>query len=147
MKVLSLDIASETGWAISNDLYGTWLFKTLKDESMGMKLLRFRSKLEEVQAYNNFDVIIYERPAGRHAHAIIHQSKLIAMLESFCVENAIEYKAYSASHIKKFATGKGNANKQLMIDYAKEKYNYMGDNDNEADALHLLNLFKSEMNS
>jgi Holliday junction resolvasome RuvABC endonuclease subunit len=146
MVILSLDIASETGWAISNEEYGTWMFKTMKDESMGMKLIRFKAKLNEFYSINPFDIVVYERPAGRHTHAIIHQSKLIAILESFCVENGIEYKAYSASHIKKFATGKGNAGKQLMVDYAKIKYGYDGKNDNEADALHLLNLFKSEIN-
>lgn len=145
MKILSLDIASETGWALSNNEYGTWDFKTLKDESMGMKLIRFKSKLNEFFKLNPFDIVVYERPAGRHANSIIHQSKLIAILEQWCEENKVEYNACSASEIKKFGTGKGNANKQLMIDCAKEKYGYIGNNDNEADALHQLNLFKYKL--
>lgn len=144
MNVLSLDPASETGWATSKEIYGTWDLKTRKDESMGMKLIRLESKLNEIHKLKNLDIIVYERPAGRHAHSIIHQSKLIAVIEKFCEENDINYKAYSAKEIKLFATGKGNAGKPLMIKTAKEKYNYIGNNDNEADALHMLELFNSE---
>ena len=146
MKILSLDIASTTGWAMDTQIYGTWDFKTKKDESMGMKLIRFKSKLKEVHSLDPLDIIIYERPAGKHANSIIHQAKLIAILEQFCEENNIEYRAFSASEIKKFATGKGNANKQAMIDTAKSKYGYTGNDDNEADAIHMWKLFKKELN-
>jgi Holliday junction resolvasome RuvABC endonuclease subunit len=146
MKVLSLDVASETGWALESNVYGTWDFKTRKDESMGMKLIRFEGKLKEINDNLGLDIIIYERPAGRHANSIIHQSKLIAVLEKFCEENKIEYRAYSAKEIKKFATGNGNASKEAMIKAAREKYKYEGSNDNEADAIHLRELFKKEMN-
>jgi len=145
MKILSLDIASTTGWCLDKYLYGTWDFKTRKDESMGMKLIRFLAKLKEVYKLEKFDIVVYERPAGRHAHAIIHQAKLIGILEQFCEENNVEYKSYSASEIKKFATGKGNANKQQMIDAAKHKYHYLGNDDNEADAMHMRYLAKEEL--
>lgn len=145
MKLLALDIASKTGWCLDKHLYGTWDFKTRKDESMGMKLVRFKAKLTEVHNLEKFDIVVYERPAGRHAHAIIHQAKLIAILEKFCEENNVEYKSYSASEIKKFATGKGNANKKQMIDAAKHKYHYLGNDDNEADAIHMRYLAKEEL--
>jgi len=144
MKVLSMDIASVTGWAISNEIYGTWDLKTRKDESMGMKLIRFKAKLREICMAEDPDIIIYERPAGRHANSIIHQAKLIAILENFCEENDIDYRAYSAKELKNFATGNGNCGKPAMIQAAKDKYNYEGNDDNEADALHMLNLFKKE---
>lgn len=145
MNVLSLDIASTTGWAFDTQLYGTWDFKTKKDESMGMKLIRFKSKLNEVHKLNPIDIIIYERPAGRHANSIIHQAKLIGVLEKFCEESGIEYKAYSAKEIKKFATGNGNASKEKMIEAAQSKYSYTGNDDNEADAIHMRELFRQEM--
>lgn len=146
MKVLSLDIASTTGWALTKDIYGTWDFKTRKDESMGMKLIRFKAKLKEIHELENIDIMIYERPAGKHASSIIHQSKLIAILEQFCEENGIDYRSYSATELKKFATGKGNAGKPAMIAAAKEKYDYEGNDDNEADAIIMRELFKYEMN-
>jgi len=51
----------------------------------------------------------------------------------FCEENDIVYQAFSASEIKKSATGKGNSGKPQMIAAAKEKYGYTGTDDNEAD--------------
>jgi Holliday junction resolvasome RuvABC endonuclease subunit len=145
MKTLALDVASTTGWCLNNLTYGTWDLKTKKDESMGMKLIRFKSKLSEIHSLENLNLIVYERPAGRHANSIIHQAKLIAILEEFCEVNNIQYSALSASEIKKFATGKGNASKEEMIESAKSKYGYLGNDDNEADAIHMWNLMNNQL--
>ena len=144
IKILSLDVASVTGWAVSRLEYGTWDFKTRKDESMGMKLVRLRSKLDEFKNLMDFNLIVYERPAGRFKNAIIHEAKLLGLIEEWCETNKIEYRAYSATEIKMFATGKGSAGKPAMIKAAKDKYGYSGSDDNEADALHMLELAQSE---
>ena len=148
MKILALDPASQTGWAVNGlaKSYGTWDLKTRKDESIGMKLIRFESKLKEVVEQMDIQLIVYERPAGRNTYSIIHQSKLIAIAEKYCENNNIQYRAYSASEIKKHATGKGNCGKPAMIQAAREKLAYAGDNDNEADALWLLDLAMRELN-
>lgn len=145
VKILALDIASTTGWAISDTEYGTWNLKTRKDESSGMKLIRFRSKLEEVKKLVDFNLVVYERAAGMFKASIIHEAKLIGIVEEWCEINKIAYRSYSATEIKKFATGKGNAGKPLMISAAKEKYGYAGNDDNEADAIHMLKLAQSEL--
>lgn len=147
MKVLSLDVASTTGWCIDVKLlYGTWDLKTLKDESMGMKLIRLKAKLQEIHRVENLEVIIYERAAGQHTASVIHQAKLIGIIENFCEENGIEYRAYSAKQLKSFATGNGNCGKPAMIKAAQAKYGYTGDDDNIADAMHMRELFRSETN-
>jgi Holliday junction resolvasome RuvABC endonuclease subunit len=145
MNILSLDIASVTGWAVSNEIYGTWDLKTLKDESMGMKLIRFRAKLREVLDLEKIEVVLYERPAGRHANSVIHQSKMIAIVEEEVESRSINYRAYSAKEIKSFATDNGNASKADMVKAAQKKYGMEGSDDNVADALHMLNLFKTEI--
>lgn len=144
ISILALDQASECGWAITSTIYGTWDMTTRKDESSGMKLIRFKAKLTEVHSAQKLDLIVYERPAGRNAHAIIHAAKLVGIVEEFCEANHIQYRAYSASEVKKFATGKGNASKDQMILAAKEKLGYTGDNHNEADALWIWTLAKHE---
>lgn len=145
VRILAIDPASILGWALSKADYGTWDLRTRKDESMGMKLLRLKAKLQEMHSMVPFDVLVYEQPGGRHAGAIIHQTKLIAKIEEFCAENNIEYRAYSASAIKKFATGKGNCGKPEMLKAAEKKYGYKEEDDNIADALHLLHLAKFEL--
>lgn len=145
MKILAIDPATACGWAISNEIYGLWNLKTKKDESTGMKWIRLKSKLKELYEVEKFDIIVYERPAGRHTASVISTSKLCGVIEMFALENGIQYAGFSATEIKKFATGKGNSGKPQMIQAAKDKYGYEGEDDNEADALHLLNLAKENL--
>jgi len=56
-----------------------------------------------------------------------------------CIEFGVNLACYSASEIKKFATGKGNASKGLMVEHAI-KLGFNPIDDNEADAIHLYNL-------
>lgn len=142
--ILAIDPASILGWALSRTDYGIWDLKTRKDESMGMKLIRLRSKLDEIYEMYSFNLMVYERPGGRHKNPIIHQSKLIGKMEEWCEEHNVDYRGYSATEIKKYATGKGNAGKPAMIAAAQEQLEYPGNDDNEADALWLLELTKSE---
>lgn len=144
IKILAIDQASNCGWATKH-AHGVWDFKTRKDESSGMKMLRFRAKLKEVCSLEGINLIVYERVAGFHKEAIIHAAKMVAIIESFCEENQIDYKAVSATEVKKFATGKGNANKDKMIEAAALKLGYTGNNDNEADALWIYQLVKQEL--
>lgn len=147
MNILSIDQASLAGWCLdpSNGLHGTWDLKTRKDESSGMKMLRFKAKLVEVCTLYKVDLIVYERAAGMHTSSVIHSAKMIAIIESYAEESNIHYRSYSASEIKKFATGKGNAKKDAMIASCLEKYGIVAKDDNEADAIHMWYLAKSEI--
>lgn len=144
IRLLAIDQASNCGWCTAH-ASGVWNFNTRKDESAGMKLLRFRAKLKEVCELEQINLIAYERVAGFHKNAIIHASKMVAIIESFCEENNIDYKAVSATEVKKFATGKGNAGKQEMIASATLKLGYEGNDDNEADAMWIYQLLKDEL--
>jgi Holliday junction resolvasome RuvABC endonuclease subunit len=145
INILALDQASKCGFCIG-DIYGEWDITTRKDESHGMKLLRFRAKLKEVCETEKIGLVCYERVAGQHKNSIIHSAKLVAIIESYCEENNIEYRAFSASEIKTFATGKGNSNKQKMVEAAREKYGFEGESDNIADAIHIYHLAKYSLN-
>ena len=144
MKILAIDPATKCGWAISRLVYGVWDLSTRADESWGMKLLRFETKLNELVKEHDVGVVVYERPGGRFTKPVITQSKIIGIVEAFCEENHIHYRGYSSKEIKKFATGKGNAGKPAMIESAKDKLGYEGNDDNEADALWLLEMAINE---
>ena len=146
MNILAIDPAIETGYATARDCYGTWTLKKHADESAGIRLLRFQGHLKEIFELHGTDIVGYEKPGGRNYKGLIHHAKLVAVIEKFCEDNCIEYKGYSASEIKKLATGKGNANKPAMIKAAQERLGYIGDNENEADALWILELMKSDLN-
>ena len=144
LKILALDIATHCGWAISHDIYGVWDLSPKRDEGGGMRLIRFRSKMMEVIQSEHINLIVFERPGGRHTGAVIVQSELQGQVKTVCEDLQLPYRGYSSQEIKKFATGKGNCGKPLMISMAQEKLNYTGSDDNEADALWLLELAQSE---
>ncbi len=111
-----------------------------------MRLIRLIGKLKELHANIGFDVLVFE--AARHAApgmqgALVVQAELQGQIKRFCVENNVEYRGYSPKEIKKHATGKGNANKEKMVAAARAKGWTFGD-DNEADALWLLDLAKTQ---
>lgn len=146
VRLLAIDPAERTGWAVSKTEYGLWDLKPKKDENFAFKLLKFKAKLKEIIQLVEINTIVFERPSGFHASAVISHAKYVGIIELFATENNIPFKGYSATEIKKFATGKGNSNKEKMIAAAKDKLGYQGDDDNEADALWLWCLAADDLN-
>lgn len=141
MKILALDVATKTGWCLGEHASGVWDFKKQRDESGGMKLVRFRSKLEELYLTTRFDLVVFERVGGRFKSAISVQAELHGVLKHYCEINYIDYRAFSSAEVKRHATGKGNANKKSMVDAAVERWpNINIIDDNHADALWIWNL-------
>ena len=142
-NILALDIATKTGWRTKTSS-GVWDLKPNRGESEGMRVVRFKSKVKELILLENINLVAYERPAGMHKSSIMVASEMVGVLKDLCIEMNVELSCYSASEIKKFATGKGNASKELMIvDAIKKGFNPK--DDNEADAIHLYNLVVSDI--
>lgn len=142
-NILALDIATKTGWRTKTSS-GVWDLKRNRGESEGMRVVRFKSKVKELILLENINLVAYERPAGMHKSSIMVASEMVGVLKDLCIEMNVELSCYSASEIKKFATGKGNASKELMIaDAIKKGFNPK--DDNEADAIHLYNLVVSDI--
>lgn len=137
-KILALDIATNTGWKTQTSS-GVWNLKPNRGESEGMRVVRFKAKVKELIALEEITLVSYERPAGMHKASIMVASEMVGVLKDLCIELGIDLACYSASEIKKFATGKGNAKKEAMVAAAKEQ-GFSPKDDNEADAIHLYNL-------
>jgi len=137
-KILALDIATKTGWK-TETTSGVWDLKPNRGESEGMRVVRFKSKVRELIDLESITLISYERPAGFHKSSLMVASEMVGVLKDLCIETGIDLACYSASEIKKFATGKGNANKDAMIKAATD-LGFNPKDDNEADAIHLYNL-------
>jgi Holliday junction resolvasome RuvABC endonuclease subunit len=104
-----------------------------------MRVVRFKHKVKEMINLEEINLIAYERPAGLHKSSIMVASEMIGVLKDLCIELNVNLACYSATEIKKFATGKGNANKDAMIKAAID-LGFTPKDDNEADAIHLYNL-------
>ena len=145
MNVLALDVATKTGFATRSGS-GVWDFKVKRDESAGMRLIRFKQKLIEILDVEDINLVVFERTSGFHKNALIVQAELHGVLKSVLEERGIEYRAYSAGEIKKHATGKGNAKKPIMIAAAKAKWPDIDIiDDNHADALWIFDLAKTDL--
>jgi len=144
-KILALDIATKTGWKTST-ASGVWDLKVNRGESEGMRVVRFHSKVKELIELENIELVAYERAGGMFKGAIIVESEMIGALKLLCMNKNVDMACYSATEIKKFATGKGNAKKDAMIQAAID-LGYHPKDDNEADAIHIYRLCEKDINN
>lgn len=144
-KILALDLGTKTGWAIKLDdntiISSTENFKSDRFEGGGMRFLRFRNWLDEMDKFSKGINQIYFEEVRRHigvdaAHAY---GGFLAHLSSWCEDRKIAYLGIPVGTIKKHITGKGNSSKAQIISKITEK-GFNPRDDNEADALALLDL-------
>lgn len=118
---------------------GTKDFHPQRFEGGGMRFLRFKRWLTEVKAAVGEIHAVYFEEVRRHAgvDAAHAYGGFMAHLTAWCEHHNIPYAGVPVGTIKKHATGKGNANKDLMVQ-AAQKRGFAPIDDNEADALALL---------
>ncbi len=109
-----------------------------------MRYLHFQSWLGELP---KVDVVYFEE-VRRHlgvdaAHAY---GGFLSHLTAWCEAKQTPYQGVPVGTIKRFITGKGNANKLEVIEVIKA-LGYRPIDDNEADALALLHLAMKEVSS
>ena len=121
-------MATKTGWATNvGRTSGVQTFDVKRGESPGMRFLRCRAWLNEMlNLLGSIDLIAYEQAHHRGGHAT-----------SVCAEQGIESMPVHTATLKKWATSKGNANKQLMIEAARAR-GWDPADDNEVDSALLL---------
>jgi Holliday junction resolvasome RuvABC endonuclease subunit len=147
VNILALDLGSRTGWALQvkgRVESGVQLFDVRRGESPGMRYLRFTRWLAEMtRAEENITLIAYEMPipaTKRYSSAASREiaSGLATRVQERCAKLGIEHVSVYPSTLKKFATGRGNAQKTDMHAAAVKKFGYVDLDDNEADALWVL---------
>lgn len=143
LKILALDLGTKTGWAVClpdrTITSGIAEFKNDRWQGGGMRFLRFKQWLTEVkQMAGGLDAVFVEE-VRRHAgvDAAHVYGGFLAHVTAWCEHHAIPYEAVPVGTIKRHATGKGNANKEAMIEAARKR-GFEPADDNEADALAIL---------
>ena len=81
-NILSLNIATKTGWATRTSS-GVWNLKTNKGESYGMKHIRFKAKLVELIKKEEIGLVVYEKPSGRFIKAVSSISELVGVMKKW----------------------------------------------------------------
>jgi crossover junction endodeoxyribonuclease RuvC len=148
MEILSLDLATKTGWATNalSRASGTIEFALKRGESPGMRFLRCRAWLNEIHKLTSgrLDVLCYEQAHHRGGAATAVCVGLVTVAQSFAAEHDIELMPVHTATLKKWATGSGRVNKQDMIAAAIER-GWKPVDDNEADAQLLLDYATNEL--
>lgn len=143
-NILSLDVAEHTGYYHTSDDYGVAYFPS--NNSAPKKLgkdydqhLAFATWLRNFIKDNNIKMIVAEDVnVGKHFMALRKLSEFRGILFLVCAEMNVPIITFNVSDIKKWATGNGNASKDLMIEYAQKRWHIdCLNNDNVADAVHI----------
>ena len=142
MNILAIDLGSRTGWAAQTQgtiAHGWVDLKPKRFEGGGMRYLRFKQWLGEIKGSLGEVHAVYFEEVRRHAgvDAAHVYGGLMAVLTSWCEHHNIPYSGVPVGTIKLHATGKGNANKEAMVQAMQAKGHAVTD-DNEADALAIL---------
>lgn len=141
--MLALDLGSSTGWALQagDDFItsGTVSLKHTRFDGGGMRFLRFRRWLEQLDIDAGPIEAIHFEEVRRHigTDAAHVYGGLLGVLSAWCEENLVAYQGVPVGTIKRFITGKGNADKAAVIASVRAK-GFSPADDNEADAIAIL---------
>ena len=142
--MLALDLGTTTGWACldaDGEIHsGVWKLQPTRFDSPGTRYSNLCRKLTEAHARFSFGQVYYEAIMfSGTTIATQVWGGLMAHLMTWCDERGVEYTGVPVGKIKKFWTGKGNANKTAMM-LECERRGFVPIDDNHADALALLHM-------
>jgi hypothetical protein len=118
---------------------GTVSFRPSRYDGGGMRYLRFRGWLDCMAVDTSGLAAVYFEEVRRHAGtdaAHLHGG-FLATLTSWCEQRGIAYQGVPVGTIKRFITGKGNADKLAVVAAVRAR-GFAPADDNEADAIAIL---------
>ena len=147
-NVWGIDPGTKTGWAVFKDgsiNYGVWNCTAKKTKALtepnDIRLMKLWDSLcATYRKYEKPDSVVIEGATGftRGKAAVRVSNELRGVIKLWCLLLRIDYTIIEPVDLKRFALGKGSGDKGEMIAATAEKYAIQVNDDNEADALHLL---------
>lgn len=126
MRILAIDPGTLCGWALSSDgqrTSGVWDLTPQREESPGFRYLRLERFLRILSQDSLPTIVVYElveRHAGTSAAHVY--GAIVGIIQKYCAENKIPYKAIPNKTWKKIIVGNGNAKKEQILEYAKKRW-------------------------
>ncbi|MDQ5872373.1 MAG: hypothetical protein M3547_09255 [Acidobacteriota bacterium] len=154
MRILALDLGTQTGWAYWDGARresGVQVFDVKRGESPGMRYVRFNNWISFVfdQGGTPPEIVVYEQTHNRGGAATEIAAGFATRVQEFCARHHLEHSAIHSATLKKWTTGKGNAKKPDMVAAVVRRWpvdcprtHPLGDD--EADAIALLEYAKTE---
>ena len=147
--LLALDPGTKCGYALGGAglpmVSGVFDLAPGKFDGGGMRFIRLLESLDRMHlSCGGIDKVYFEAVRRHKGTDAAHvYGGLMAHIQSWCERNEVPYEGVPVQAIKKFATGKGNAPKALVM-AAVVAWGYAPRDDNEADAIALLKFKLSE---
>lgn len=140
--ILALDLANQTGWAVGHQgrvlKHGTQKLLQKTSESKGMPLIRLEKFLNDMVAAGVSLICFEDIKQSPKSVAAGHTfGRLSGVVMKFCEERNIDYCGINVGSWKKGLTGKGNANKDLIMDEITQ-LGFSVESQDEADAIGIL---------
>lgn len=149
-NILALDIATHTGYYSTHDS-GTWNFTESMRRNNNKEHGAFRETLIEfIQKYNIKLIVAEDVSCGSMSKQFKSSRKLSefrGILMEICDTLDLPEPVYiNLKTVKKWATGNGNADKEMMIRYCRSRWKTEPVDDNEADATHIFMYYIKKFN-
>ena len=146
MTIVGFDLGTKTGYCViydSGDVRsGVWNLQERHGQH-DMREITFQSLLAHLLADTKPRLVAYEMPHLRGGAATAVLSGLVGILKAECQYRKISYTDFHTATLKKFATGKGNASKEEMVEAARIRWGKVFPED-EADARFVAALAQEE---
>lgn len=140
MKIIALDLGSHMALVHNGmdiPIVDSYHFEGPRAHRMGATLRWLHKRFTQIKVACSIDLVVYERPFGRGMDATRCSWGIAGLIEAAATNNGWPVTDMDPQTIKKFATGKGRAEKEVMIAAAR-KMGYTGWDEHEADAYCLL---------
>lgn len=161
MRILALDIATHCGAAFLSDsdgeiraFSGVWDLSPVKATKKRpaspfhhRETTLWNALMQALGTPGPDCQLVIEDSRGFHykgKQAAEIAANLRGVVRTFCGLHNVAYFEIHPNALKKATTGKGNAGKALMVEYAKKELGLRSDNEDEADAVCLLDMFVRE---
>lgn len=139
MRLCALDLSlTASGVAVWTPVVGREV-TTLEPSSRGVERLEWILR-RVVDLTRGADLVVIEGYAYARANQAHQIGELGGVIRLALHTRHVPYVEIAPSAVKKYATGKGNAGKELVLVEAVKRLGYEGSDNNEADALWLLTM-------
>lgn len=149
--ILGIDPGTKCGYTIryadGRHESGVWDLSPRRHEGGGMRYFRLRSYLMRVLEQVDPCALVYEEVVRHMGTDAAHiYGGIVAVLTEQAEGSDIPYRGIPVATVKKFATGKGNADKTAMVAAARSRWpdDCLTD-DNECDARFIAEAFAAEL--
>jgi len=140
--VVAFDPGTKLGWAMRGDSPDSLRSGVVncapgRHDSPGVRFVKVKGAVESLLTHA--ELVVYE-DVRRHAAPYAAQiyGGIVAIIQTCCEERGIPFMGAPVGQVKKAATGKGNAKKADMIAAVQERHGLAVEDDNEADAILIL---------